>query len=188
MRLEINGEGKPVLREVDDRAWEYIEGERRKKLMEPHGEHWYFGEQRYDGTVYLTVWPQEDKTEFVALIDKLIEEYGMTATKAAEQLLYAWRRDMAYALWSEDIQKDKKKLQDEIESLKRRLYHGCEGCPHFLFVRNGDDEDGYCTANGKKPLPVAFLYPCKAGEPFHTVKFYPCETCIFTQGVILNRR
>lgn len=177
MRLEINGEGKPVLREVDDRAWAYIEGE-RSKLVDPKFQHWYFGEQRYDGTVYLTVWPQEDKAEFVSIIDKLIEEYGMTATKAAEQVLYAWRRDAAYAYATERTNREIKALQGEIEGLKRRLRGGCKGCPHFLFERKGDDEDGYCTANGKKPLACAHVYPFRAGEPFRTVKFYPCETCV----------
>lgn len=176
MRLEINSEGKPVLREVDDAAWAYIEGE-RNKLEDANYRHWYFGEQRYDGTVYLTVLPQEDKTEFVEHMDKLEQTYGLTATRAAAQVLYAWRREAACAYMAEKTNKEIRELEWKIRRLKRIVSEGCEGCPCFVSERKGDDENGYCTANGRRILCAAAIYPFRAGEPFRKMKFYPNGAC-----------
>lgn len=172
MRLEINSNGKIVLREVKGAAVEYIESE-RKKLVDPNYQHWYFS-RNYEGTVYVTATPYEDKTEFVELLDVLIDRHGLTVTESARHLLRAWRRDALTARESERTSGLIKGLEEQIKTLRRLLKEGCAGCEY----RVTDGDGCRCALNGEwlHETPLSPRYGPKDGSCWGT-KYYPNENC-----------
>lgn len=180
MRLEINGEGRIVIREVSDKALSYIDQERRK-LVDPIYQHWVFS-QNYDGTVYVTVTAEEDKTEIVRMIDGLIEGYGLTFTNAAAHLVCCWRRDLAYTTETERTNRERDAERKQIADLKRVLAEGCKNCVNFLRVQEGDEAEGYCTFGEKRHILERSPLSSKHGEYHGGIrywghKYYPCDQC-----------
>ncbi len=172
MKLEINTNGKIVLREIYGEAADYIENE-RKKLVEPNYQHWYFS-RNYEGTIYITATPYEDKTEFVAMLDELVDRYGLTVSEGARHLLCAWRRDVLTAQEGERTSGLIKGLEEQIKTLRKLLNDGCGGCEYL--VTDGDCVR--CSINGERlhETPLSPRYQPKDGSCWGQ-RFYPHEDC-----------
>lgn len=184
MRFEISENGKLVLREVTDEAWEYITSEMKRLLTHPNYQHWYFSRERFDGSVYVTATPAEDKTEFMRIMDCLISDFGLEFTQASVHLIRAWRRDDAYAETASQWNAEKDAAEKQIKNLQRLLREGCNGCKHFRVEQIGDDADGYCTAGATPQKLESSLLRFEHGEwdadkkVYHPGrKYYPCSGC-----------
>ncbi len=180
MILDVDRNGNIVLREVSEAAWNYIQSERECTNTSP--EHWIFGHEIYDGTVYVTVTPTEDKTEIVRITDKLIRDYGMKTTVITAHALLFWRREAAQALGIKRLNEISARLEKRVWSLKRILLNGCNSCTFFREIPNADDSDGYCMATGKYKLldgtPLSCEYgSVKEGVRYTGVKYFPCKEC-----------
>lgn len=189
MQFEISDNGKLVLREVTDEAWAYINSEMNRLLTNPRFQHWYFSRERYDGTVYLTITPEEDKAELVRIFDVLVQEYGLTSTESAFPLLRAWRRDAAYSRESERANEERRALEGQLKALKRIIEHGCKECGSFYSEQVGDDLNGYCMQGEERRELESSTLSCAHGEfdadkkVYHLGrKFYPCSGCKYLKG------
>lgn len=183
MWFEITDSGRLVLRKVTDAAWEYINAELNRLRLEPRHQPWYFSRERYDGTVYITALPQEDKTEFVQIMNCLINEYGLCLTEASSHIVRAWRRDVAYARESERSNERERALEGQIRALKHILRDGCKGCANFCVEQIGDDTNGYCVRGEERSALESSLMSFEHGgydkrKIFHPdYKFLPCKKC-----------
>ncbi len=180
MILDFNSKGALVLKEVTEEAWAYIQAERDRTNASP--EHWIFGRENYNGTVYVTATAEEDKTEIVRITDKLIRDYGMKTTVITAHALLFWRREAAQALGIKRLNEISARLEKRVWSLKRILLNGCNSCTSFREIPNADDSDGYCMATGKYKLldgtPLSCEYgSVKKGVRYTGVKYFPCKEC-----------
>ena len=180
MRLELNSAGKYVLRGVSVQAWEYIKAE-RERCGSP--EHFCFGRENFNGTVYITVTQYEDKTEIVQILNKFVFRYGLTTDDTTERVLNMWREDAEQAYASMRANEEKRAAELLVTHLKRIMREGCKDCTYFRSERCGDELNGYCTAMGKTELQAGALNfkdgLYMKGVQYMGTKFYPCESCIF---------
>ena len=74
MKLELNGAGRIVIRNITPDAFGYLAGE-RQKLYDPHG-YWYFGCRIFGDSLYVDdcIGSAEVKRHH---IDVLVKDYGM---------------------------------------------------------------------------------------------------------------
>lgn len=179
MRLELRDDGAMLLRDVGDEAWEYI-NEERAKLPNPGWQHWLFSENRYEGTVYVTATPEEDKCELVRITDALIDKYGMELQGQALPVLQSWRREAAYAWHTSRNNESLYALKGQLDGLKAILKEGCVACGYFRLKRNGDGLDGYCEACGKALAQTIFDFgngKTVDGISYPGTKYYPFSEC-----------
>ncbi len=177
MRLELREDGRLVLCEVTEEAWNYILSE-REKLEDPEHQCWYFGKTNHKGTVYIGTTDAEEKTEFIALIDRLNDRFGLDVLKSAERLLNAWRAEAlnVQQVMIANLCADNFKIR--YQKLKLLLIEGCSGCRHLFLERNGDDVNGFCKVKGARLDVVTEVSFASAGGIFQP-KFIPCESCFF---------
>lgn len=178
MRLDISIQGKIVLREVIGAAAEYIESE-RKKLADPDYQHWCFS-KNYEGTVYVTATPYEDKTQLMELLDVLFEQYGLTLTEVTRHLLCAWRRDVLTAQEGERTSGLINGFEEQIKTLRKLLKDGCWGCENLVT----DGDCGRCALNGERlnETPLSPRYGPEDGSCWGQ-RFYPHEDCKYLTEV-----
>lgn len=172
MRLELTSFGKIVLREVAGDAAEYIESE-RSKLVDPDYQHWCFS-KNYDGTVYVTITPYEDKVEIVEQLDVLADRYGLTVSENMKTLLSAWRMEAMRAHENKKTNAEIRALESRINTLQRVLREGCEACTSFCFK----EEYGRCKEDGKilHETPISPRYGPTDGSAWGQ-RWYPHDGC-----------
>lgn len=180
MRLELNSDGKFVLHGVSAEAWELIVSE-RERVGSP--EHFCFGRESFDGTVYVTVTQYEDKTEIVSILNKFVLRYDMTTDEAGEKMLNAWREEAEQTYKIMRSNAEREAAERLAMRLKQIMRDGCRTCSYFRSERCGDDLNGYCTAMGKTALqesPLSFQNGKMVnGVHYMGTKFYPCDSCLF---------
>ena len=185
MKLELNGAGRIVIRNITPDAFGYLEGV-RQKVYDPHG-YWYFGCRIFGDSLYVDdcIGSAEVKRHH---IDVLVKDYGMKIDDSMKVVLNGWRAyeelSNAYDERCEKI----KALNDGIVAMQRVLRDGCKGCEKFEKVRDGDDLTGYCVqGETRTPLdesPLSFRYGEYGNDGVHYMgqKFYPHGGCKFLQG------
>jgi len=175
MRLELNSEGRLIIRDVTPETLEYI------KRTRPHNQaYWYFGEKLYDGSLYLD---GSGDGELLGYIKKLFTDYGMEIGATAKILLNNWERIEYLRDTIETKNKKIDSLYSEINGLKRIFLKGCASCKRFEAVRDGDDWFGYCVQTDCRTKldasPLSFDYGGygKNGVYYMSQKWYPHNGC-----------
>lgn len=177
MRMEINPTGGVVLRDVTGEGAAYIDSE-RNKFVDPddHYQHWIFS-RNYEGTVYITVTPYEDKKKLVGMLNHLRENFGLTVSENARYVMHAWSMEAKIAMQQAEAQAQMLQFQNHIEKLKHVLREGCEGCENFCH----DGDCGRCRADGKSLIETPLSPRCaktdKGGRSYWGERFYPHEGC-----------
>lgn len=183
MRLELRDNGSMAIREVNADAMDYINRERAAAPDAEH-RHWCLS-YNYDGTVYITATPYEEKKDLLRILDVLIKHYGLIVPNNVKPLLYSWRRDELYSKQSYEANKRIDALEGHLKSLQRLMKEGCEGCKNFCH----DGDYGRCKEDGKElnETPLSFRngkYD-RDGVWHICSKFYPHEDCKFLKEVII---
>lgn len=187
MRVEINTKGNIVIKEITERAMEYI----RKSLAAE-----YFSEE-INGTIYVNPPYAKPKENLIEVMKDLFFFHRMECSPAFQCLLDAWRSEERRAAHAEAELKHQeesknflvreteqlRKQAGQSEKLKELLRNGCKGCVHFRTNRFGDDINAYCCLIDIKPVrldesPLSFRYgECRDGMQYMGTKYYPQENC-----------
>lgn len=176
LKLEINAEGKLVLRGVTGETWAYIE-EKRRALFDPDHRHWYLSRELFGDTVYLTVTPYEDKTDFLEAFDGLIAKFGLEVSPAAEHVVTAWRLDAENAKNNALRREEMLALEEKIDRLTRLCKEGCASCSYFTAIAELRDKRGVCRC-GEKPVYLRET----VFSPIREDKYYPHDGCKYLTG------
>ena len=180
MIFTMTESGRIILQEVSDEAWMFLQSERQSVGVY---DHWQFGKDRYDGTVYITTTEYEDKTEAVRLLDKLIKDYKLKPTGQSIHILNAWRREAQYAKECERRSAWDKAREKYIYALRNALKRGCKCCKDFQEELHGDDVVGLCLyGQSVQELESSTVSPNHGewdttGEHYWGRKYYPFSKC-----------
>lgn len=183
MRLELLNNGVVAIRKVTADAMDYIDREREATPDAGH-RHWLFS-YNYEGTVYITATPYEEKKDLLRILDMLISHYGLIVSDNVKPMIDLWRRDELYAKQTYEANARAEALEGRLKSLQHLLKVGCEGCKNFCY----DGDCGRCKLDGKElnETPLSFRngkYD-RQGVLHLGSKFYPHEDCKFLNEVIV---
>ena len=178
MLLDINSNGRIVIRDMTNEAWAYIEACRKNPM--PYRGHWCFGKELFDGTAYITTEPEQPKKEIAKILTVLEEEFGLEMTEAAKHVFVGWVREVHYSAAIDSANEECRRTRRKIDPIKTLALYGCSNCSD-LCIAEGDDRQGYCMAAGNAPLYDVMVYgqgaPDSSSLIFMQRRYYPTEGC-----------